>query len=144
MTTNKERAFRRFQKTITILAVVGDGADVLDDGKPGHPAGLAFWVHTDGMYKHDRPELEIRGVPALYVNEACALLNYYGFSVSQTSIVPGELVNDNNALVRVALRATRSTDPFWDGHPTGAVTLAVERVFCSCEGCARADAERER
>jgi hypothetical protein len=92
-----------------------------------------FWLHTVGLNKLDRPELELREVPALFIEQAFAELNYWGFASLTDEIKAGQNIQSGRP-VTVLLRANKSPDPFWEEREWTCLRLTTFVVLFSCAG----------
>jgi len=116
---------------INIVAVPEEGHQSFHDGLG---PDTSFWVHTVGMDQFDRPELELRNVPALWVGAACRELNTWA-AYSVDTEIKAEQNLETGAAVPILVRTTVSSAEHWAEHPTGALTLSVLRVGFTCECC---------
>jgi len=112
---------------------------ITPDGEHEHGprGGLAkdtlFWLHTVGLNKLKRPELEMRQVPAIAVRSAHAMLNEWGlYSLTEKFISPDELIQTNQG-VPFLFKTLVSDDPFWEGRGI-CLRLEVEEILFSCGG----------
>lgn len=110
------------------------------DGPPHALSGDSlFWLHTVGMHKFERPELEVRDVPALFIPAACALLNGWGsYTASGPELVSGQALLNPDDVVPVTIRLVASPDPFWTEEDTACLRLVLESVQYVCERCGSA------
>lgn len=90
-----------------------------------------FWLHTIGLGRFKRPELEIRNVPAWWVAAAGAELNGWAAYCLDHEIKAGEQLQAGGP-VPVQLRAVQSPDPFWRERDTLCLRLEVAQVFFRC------------
>lgn len=90
-----------------------------------------FWVHTIGLNKLDRSELELREVPALFIEQAFAELNYWGYASLTDKILTGENIRSGRP-VPVIVRAATSPDPFWETRGWECLRLTAFAVLFSC------------
>lgn len=104
-------------------------------GKGKHlltPAAL-FWLHTSGMVKLGLPELEIRNVPAWWVEAAGEeLLNWAAYHLDH-GIVEGVPLQGSGP-VPLDIQVSDSPDPHWEGHQTGCLRLEVIGVTFVTDG----------
>jgi hypothetical protein len=119
-------------KKLIQVAVVPDRHEPDDAGTLKGDA--TFWLHTNGMAQFDRPELELRGVPALYVSAAGGILNEWAAYSVDNEIKHGQTVMGEGATIPVLMRALASQNEFWEGR-NAALTLVAESVAfqCPCE-----------
>ena len=88
---------------------------VLVHAETGEPEGI--WVHTHGLLKFGRPELEIYGVPREMGEKACsAMLGMMAYVVSGPLIRPGETVGDPEVPLK-AREGTRNRERHWGDSP---------------------------
>jgi hypothetical protein len=87
-----------------------------------------FWVHTEGMARFNRPELEMRGVPAYFIRSAGASLSEWAAFSLDNEIQVGQALRDGGEAVPVRLVATLSPDPYWDDR-NGCLCLTPSRVL---------------
>jgi hypothetical protein len=81
---------------------------------PAPPKGL--WVHTHGLVKFGRPELEMRGVPPELLKEAMnTTLNFASYVVEERPIAPGHTVG--NPQTPLHARLGRADSEHWEGAP---------------------------
>jgi len=129
----RERANKRraYMETVMVYAVPEPSKRV--DRKLGPcelPGWATFRVHTSGLVQqYGRAELELRRVPALYVDHACKLLNGWGLYSTETPISEGQTLSDPETLVKVLLVAHPSQHPSWKGRPA----LELRAVACATE-----------
>jgi hypothetical protein len=60
------------------------------------------WVHTHGLTRFDKPELEIRNVPSLFMSSATSLLNGvadYMLNHTKKPILPGQNMGWDRATI---------------------------------------------
>lgn len=100
------------------------------DGTLG--ADSTFWVHTVGMDRFDRPELEVRQIPAWFVSYAVATIKGWAAYSIDNEIKVGERLKDEGE-IPVFVRASASVDPYWFGRNL-CLTFKVERVLFQSEG----------
>ena len=118
-----------FQRVITVV--------ITPEGAPkGHRFGpdTTFWCYTSGMvHAFDRPELEMRNVPALFVEAAGGALNEWAFySVEERAIKAGEKLGAEVAALRVLLQAVASPDTaFWGATPCLRLVLLASELACA-------------
>lgn len=109
--------------------------------EPGHESfvdGLGpkatFWVHTVGLEQFGRPDLEMVGVPALWVGASVRELNEWAAYSVDHEISEGEKL-EGGGPIPVLLSATKSESDYWGDHPLGALTLSTLRVGFQCGCC---------
>lgn len=90
-----------------------------------------FWVHTRGMEKFERPDLEIRQVPAWFINYAVATIKGWAVYSLNKEIKAGERIQEGG-VVPVIVQASVSKDPYWIGRNL-CLTFNVEQVLYQCE-----------
>jgi len=97
--------------------------------KDGYLQGdTTFWVYTTGMAKFQRPELEMRGVPAYFVRTAGASLQAWAAFSIDNEIEAGQVLKDGGSTLSVSLVAVPSGDPYWNDK-NGCLRLAVWKVM---------------
>lgn len=110
---------------------------VTPDGAPKqHPHGGVAYVgstslrlYTVGLVDFDRPELEMRHVPALFVEQAHQLLNRWGYySVTEREIHDGEILQEGSEVVEVLLQAQESEygEPFLNLHSEAVIFIQCD------------------
>ena len=120
-----------YKNTVKIVVVPErDDYESTDHGVKGE---VKFWIHTYGLHKYDRPEMELRNVPALHVGDAGSYLNSWGlFAVNDRPLEEGSEINSGEPIL-VALKATKSTDPFWEKRKLVCMTLDVVETAVICD-----------
>ena len=112
--------------------------------EPRSPKGAVptFWMHTYGLVEFGLPELELRNVPALYIEGGGDVLNTWGYYmvIEGRTIKAGENLGKGGP-VPLTLRAAGSTDPFWWKQGVACIRLEVEAVHGVCEVCGGACSE---
>lgn len=94
--------------------------------KGHHALTLAalFWVHTKGLVKLGLPELEIRNVPARWVESAGEeLLNWAAYSLDHGIVEDVPLQGGGPVPLDIQVRASK--DPHWAKHQTGCLRLEI-------------------
>lgn len=124
-----------FERTVSVI-VVPEG-ELSDCGMHALGPNARFWLHTVGMQRYGRPDMEIRDVHILAIDGAASRINGWAFYSLQTPIKPGESLGDRGN-VPMTLRASTSEDPYWqdpNANPHGCLRLDVEAVHfaCSCD-----------
>lgn len=127
----------RARKTImenVRVAIVPEHDTVALQGEGAHEHELTgsarFWLHTVGLRRFNRPELEIRDVPAWWITAAGAELNGWAAYSLDHEIKAGERLQGGGP-VPLQLRAVASPDPFW--LDTACLRLEVARIFFHCQ-----------
>jgi hypothetical protein len=88
---------------------------VLVHAESDDPGGM--WVHTHGLLKFGRPELEIYGVPAEMGEKVCGLmLDMMTYVISGPLIQPGETVGNPEVPLK-AREGTRNRERHWGDCP---------------------------
>ncbi len=101
------------------------------------------WLHTHGLAAHDRPELEIRDVPAFLAAAAAGLLNDiadYLLNDASAPLVAGDLLEWGAVTIRVLAAAPDAHRGYDPAHYEGCDRLVlVDRADagCSCQECAK-------
>lgn len=88
-------------------------------------SNATFWVRTVGMHKLNRPELEFRGVPALYAEEAVDQLTWWAANCLDNPFQEGQILVDRKPFLTY-IRVIRSTEASWGERL--AFTLTPEQV----------------
>jgi hypothetical protein len=127
-------------KRQVIISIVPESAFEVehshDKGEQFLPGSTTFWLHTHGLSKLERPELELRNVPALFVEEAARLLNSWGHYSTGRPIAAGQtLAAAERVAIPVLLRAQSSEQPFWLQHEAECLELVPIRVAFLCRVC---------
>jgi hypothetical protein len=98
------------------------------------------WVHTHGLDKFGKPELEIRGVPTLFLSSACALLNHiadYMLNVSTAPVQAGETMQTDRATVLRFHPSKADEANDYDANHYLVDVLRVDAIEMPCECCVR-------
>lgn len=106
------------------------------------------WLHTHGLARHGKPELELRHVPMFLRTPACSLLNRvadYLLNDATAPLLPGQtMLLGNEAILLVASRPDE--DAGYDSlHYDGCVRLCLVDPppgSCDCDECAKELARR--
>lgn len=128
--------YEQIQHLIKVHIIVEEGHELFHDGLG---PGATFWVHTHGMERFKRPDLEFVGVPAQWINESARQLNIWApYSVDNAIVAGANLSFDaSDAMIPVLMTATKTKADHWDGplQIFGALTLKPLRVGIYCECC---------
>jgi len=96
-----------------------------------------YWLHTMGMAKFEKPELELRLVPFPYVRDACALLNKVAAYTMNNSMENGTVFVDGpDTFFPVTYIAHYSEDSYWESIGVIAVDLMPVIPASKCDCCA--------
>lgn len=87
-----------------------------------------FRLHTVGMNKLDRPELEIRGVPAWWVSAAGAELNAWAAYSLKHTVEPGSKLHGGGP-VPLVLQVSPVEDDYWAMRQGTCLRLSVSDVY---------------
>jgi hypothetical protein len=123
-----------FQATVTIM-IVPEGEPKQHSSGAGLAGDTTFWVHTIGLSKHGRPELEFRNVPILAVQHVQAELNEWGFYVLTEKAIQAEQNLQCEGDPAYILHASESDNLKWDEIGVPCLTLTVEAVPFTCGHC---------
>ena len=104
------------------------------------PSTATYWVHTRGLFEMNRPELEIRHVPAWYVHAAYQTLMGWASHSLNTRINHLDKLREDRG-VPVLLKAERSKDEFWTDQDIECLRLRVDQVLFQCSWCPRVPQE---
>lgn len=122
-----------YMAAITILIVP-------EDPECPHPrGGLAseqtFWLHTYGMKQFDRPEMEMRGVPAFYINAAGRFLNTWAYhSIGKSEVKAGENLQDDSGQVPLIFTVEAVEDPWYEKRGIECLRLIPAAILFECDG----------
>lgn len=86
-----------------------------------------FRLHTEGMHKLNRSELEIRGVPAWWVSAAGAELNAWAAYSLKHIVEPGSQLHGGGP-VPLVLQVTPAEDTYWEMKQRSCLRLSVDQV----------------
>lgn len=104
-------------------------------GEKGDPLGM--WVHTHGLVKFGRPEIEIYEVPEpVWEGVSLAVLDLAMYLVGGAVLKPGETVGDP-AVPLVAREGTRHRKGHWEDCPVLELVDVDERRQPVASGAAR-------
>jgi len=121
-----------YKRAVMVIAV--PEAEEHSD-RPGWLVGRTrFWVRSDGLHGFDRPALELRDVPALFVGDACDVINYWGHYSVRQEIKASETIG-RLAQPRVVMRAEPSEDPWYSERDRLALRLEPHLVEGACSCC---------
>ncbi len=96
------------------------------------------WVHTHGLAKLGRPELEIRRVPALFVSSACRILNSvaeYMLENGDRPVLPGHTMELDRATLLLFHEGKADDAAGYDSSHYRAPVLTITALEQSCERC---------
>jgi len=97
------------------------------DPRGGFTGEQTFWLHTFGMDKFDRPEIEMRGVPGVYVGAAGGYINTWAFhSIERCRIKADENLMDESGPFPIVFTTTPVVDPWYSER--GLKALRIEAV----------------
>ena len=94
-----------------------------------------FWLHLVGMCTFDRPAMELRDVPPLFIDAAGQFLNRCAlYTINKDRpILAGESVEYGiNVPVRVGV--VWSPDPFYEPNTALRLVPAAPEIHCGCVG----------
>ncbi len=97
------------------------------------------WVHTHGLAKLGRPELEIRHVPALFVSSACRILNSvaeYMLENPDRPVLPGHTMELDRATLLLFHEGKGDDEAGYDSSHYRAPVLTITALepLCACCG----------
>jgi hypothetical protein len=96
------------------------------------------WVHTHGLAKLGRPELEIRNVPALFVSSACRILNMvaeYMLEHHDKPVLPGHTMELDRATLLLFHQGTAADEAGYDSSHYRVPVLRITALEQLCERC---------
>ena len=96
-------------------------------GRQDLSPNATFWLHTTGLVKFSLPELELRDVPAWWVDAASAELKHWAAHSMSHGIVEG-IPLLRGGPVPVDISVSTSSDLVWTEHATGCLRLEVSGV----------------
>ena len=105
------------------------------------------WIHTHGLARHGKPELEIRGAPLFMSRAGAAILNDiadYLLNDATQPLLPGQTIDGPGGPIRaVEGRADESLGYPANHYATPRLTLVdAESMGCGCDECAKEKAAR--
>ena len=105
------------------------------------------WLHTHGLARHGKPELEIRGLPLFMRRAGSAILNDlagYLLNDATAPLLPGQIIEGPGGPIRaVEGRPDDSLGYRADHYTTPRLTLVdAESMGCECDECAKEKAAR--
>ncbi len=94
------------------------------------------WIHTHGLARHGKPELEIRMVPSMFFASAGRMLNEIGQYMldSGRSIRPGDTMELGRTLL-LMLEGKADEEGGYDGSHYRVPVLTVTALDHACEYC---------
>ncbi len=95
------------------------------------------WVHTHGLARHGRPELEIRKVPSLFVDSACGILNDVAeyMLTRGRPIAVGDTVEYGRDTVLLLLEGKADEASGYDESHYRVPVLTITALERACEHC---------
>lgn len=95
------------------------------------------WVHTHGLAKFGKPELEIRNVPSIFGTAACSMLNGiadYMVNHATKPILPGQHMEwDRATILRFHEGKADEAAGYDENHyKTPVLTVTARDFECSC------------
>lgn len=97
-----------------------------------------YWVHTLGMDKFDRPELELRFVFFPWVLEACSRMNKWAEHSIGLQFNDGDIViHGSNSKFPVEYKVIETDDEFWEEKGRRAMELMPVLPSIKCQECER-------
>ena len=123
--------FDEFQSKVTVQIVPEQPEH--PDPRGGFTGEQTFWLHTVGMDKFDRPEMEMREVPGLFVTAAGGYLNMWSYhSVERHEIPEDENLMDESGVFPIVFHTTLSKDPFYKERGIKCLRLDAVAVVFTC------------
>jgi hypothetical protein len=117
---------------VTVLLIPEEPA--LPDPRGGLKGEQTFWVHTTGMDKLGRPEMEMRNVPGMFVAAAGGFINHWAYhSIVREEIQAGENLMDESGPFPVVLQAREATDPWYEERDLKCLGLFPEGIVFQCD-----------
>lgn len=135
----REVSFEEYAEHVKVILVAEEPHEHREDGTLR--GDTLYWIHTLGMGYYDRPELEVRGVPAPWARNAGEWLNGWAlYTINVKRIEEGQTLADAVDVVQVKYEAQVSPDPWWtaEGFDRGpCLRLVPVAVHASCAGCGK-------
>jgi hypothetical protein len=105
------------------------------DPRGGFTGEQTFWLHTYGMDKFDRLELEMRGVPGVFVAAAGTYINTWAYhSIEKCEIEADENLMDESGPCPIVFTTSAAMDPWYTERGLKALRLEAVGVLFECEG----------
>jgi hypothetical protein len=125
--------FEEYQNTVTVM--ITPTVPEWHHPKGGLMPEQLFWLHTSGMAKFDRPEIEMRGVPGFYVGAAGRFINTWAYhSIEKAEIKAGENLQDDSGPFPVIFTAEVAEHPWYEERGIECLRLVPAAVFFECQG----------
>lgn len=133
---------KKFMRSGVMVLAIPEAEDRISEGQP-HAGALVgsttFWVRTEGMGRvFSKPELEMRGVPALFAHAASMELNHWASYMVDSSkpVLVGQTISTGDPIGTVLrVEDAAALDPeFWEGRKAYRLTSHV--VHFKCGGAA--------
>lgn len=122
--------YEEYENRIQLL-IVPEGDQMLENSSL--PGDQTFWVHTVGMSELERPEIEMRDVPGIFVSQAGQVINHWAYySLTKKKIKSGERMMEESGPFGVVLEATASLEDWFVSRGWDCIRLNVVGYTFSC------------
>lgn len=120
-------SLEQYLQTVKVIILpIPETAEVLENG--GYGAGTLFWLHTAGMAKYDRPEMEIIDVPGDYIPDACNRLNRWAYASIANEILPLQSLREGDSPYYPEYEVVLSPEDVWEDEETVCLRIRFKEV----------------